>query len=29
MGVTNFFLSFPMPAGLELFAKEIIPEFTR
>ena len=29
MGVTYFFLSFPMPDGLELFAKEIMPEFTR
>ena len=29
MGVTYFFLSFPMPDGLELFAREIMPEFTR
>jgi len=28
MGVTYFFLSFPMPDGLDLFAKEIMPEFT-
>jgi len=29
LGVTYFFLGFPMPDGLELFAKEIMPEFTR
>ncbi len=29
IGVTYFFLSFPMPDGLDLFAKEIMPEFTR
>ena len=28
LGVTYFFMSFPMPDTLEMFAKEIMPEFT-